>query len=163
MRRVLRRTGARNEDIDDLVGDAWVFLLAHTAVFSELAPDAQARYASRVAIGLAGKAARSRSRRERREAAALASSSTFGAPDLALREREALREFLVVLLSLRTDLGRMILDHGFDGLSASRIAVVRGLPVGTVKSWLRQAKQEISRALQVEGERPLVKRSKSRS
>lgn len=140
--RSLRRNGVREGDVDDLVQR--VFLTASRRL-AEIRPGAERAFLFAVALREAGHVRRSYRRRGEVGAEALADQST-GAPrpDELVGQRQGLQVIDAVLESMDDDLRTVFVLFEVEEQSAQQIAELLDIPLGTVKSRLRRARQDFA-------------------
>jgi RNA polymerase sigma factor (sigma-70 family) len=146
------------EIADDLVQDTWVAALRHPP-----APGVPARawlaQVLRNFLKMRFRAAAVR-RARRAEVAATAGPAAPAAADVLLDRLHAQRVLSRIVAELDEPFRETVLLRYYEGLNASEIARLRGIPAGTVRWRLKAAIDRIRSALDVElGDRPRWRRA----
>lgn len=131
-------------DADEIAQETWVTARRHAPTDRPLRP-----WLSRVVLNLVRMRARSRARREQREATAVAQVVDDHAPSPAeLVDRVELQRTLVdAVLALREPYRATVLLHYVEGLSCRDIAHRLQIPDGTVRRRLKTALDDLRAAL----------------
>ena len=136
--RLLRRLGLPAEQVDDAVQQ--VFLIA-----AERLPDIREQSERSFAFGTALRVAQSLRRLRAREPVALDDAlhaSSILDPE-QLTEQQQLRERLdATLLAMPLELRSVFVLYELDGMTSPQIAELAELPLGTVTSRLRRAREQ---------------------
>jgi RNA polymerase sigma-70 factor, ECF subfamily len=140
--RCLHRVGTPEADIDDVLQR--VFLTAARKL-SSIQPDAERSFLFAVARREAGHLRRSHRRRgEVSQEAILDKSTGTLRPDELAGRQQALAFVSAALEQMEEDLRMVFLLCDVEELSSSEAAEALGIPVGTVKSRLRRAREEFA-------------------
>jgi RNA polymerase sigma-70 factor, ECF subfamily len=138
--RVLRNSGTPHAEIDDEVQRTFIVAARR---LDDIRPGAEKSFLFRIAFNLAAHARRTAARR--REVAADQAPEQverFATPE-ALTDQKRMRELLDgVLDQMDEHLRATFVLHEFEEMSTAEIAVVLGIPRGTVASRLRRARVE---------------------
>ncbi|MEZ4300688.1 MAG: sigma-70 family RNA polymerase sigma factor [Polyangiaceae bacterium] len=144
--RSVRRLGVTEADADDVT--QLVFLRARDRL-PEIQPDTARGFLYRLALGFASNHRRSQHRRREtslEEEGVRDAIERARTDDPAARiEQRALLDLL--LESLPVDLRAVLVLHEGEEMTAPEIADLLGIPVGTVASRLRRAREELRAAL----------------
>lgn len=141
--RTLRRLGIPDADLEDRVHD--VFVIVHRKL-DEFDP---ARSIRAWLFGIAFRVAANARRRARPtwdvDVDAIAGDAPRG--DERVADREGWRLLVAALDAVELDRRAVIVLHDLDGHTAPEVAETLGIPLNTVYSRLRVARQELSRAV----------------
>jgi len=152
--RLLRRLGVPEHSVDD--GAQQVFLIA-----AERLPDIRERSERAFAFGTALRVAQSLRRRLGREAVSDAADrgvSPLPGPD-ELSDQKRAREMLDrVLDQMPLELRTVFILFELEGLRSPEIAELQALPLGTVASRLRRARERFRELVERETGKSTVKR-----
>jgi RNA polymerase sigma-70 factor (ECF subfamily) len=144
--RSLRRLGVAEADADDATQQ--VFLVASRKL-ARVTPGAERSFLFGIALRVASDARRTRRRRREVDEAALPEQIDEGpSPDErvdSLRARALLDQ---ILDEMPLDLGAVFVLFEIEELGSREIASMLGLPVGTVASRLRRAREEFRHRLE---------------
>jgi RNA polymerase sigma-70 factor (ECF subfamily) len=143
--RAVRRLGVPSGSAEDAAQE--VFIIAARKLPS-IEAEGEARYLYGIAVRVAANRRRSSSARHELgdESAVLAAVSSSPHPE-ALLEQKRMRELLDVALdALPDDLRAALVLFEIEGFSEREIAEICGVPLGTVASRLRRARQAFHRA-----------------
>ncbi|HEY3664544.1 MAG TPA: sigma-70 family RNA polymerase sigma factor [Polyangiaceae bacterium] len=148
--RTLRRLGVPEASLEDSAQE--VFLVASRRL-DEITRGDDRGYLLEVALRIAAQTRRVRSKESREllvdgqvlDATSL--GTTLGAPDAALEQKRALALLAAVLEKMSHELREAFILFEFEELSAPEVASVLEVPVGTVASRVRRAREQLRRAL----------------
>jgi RNA polymerase sigma-70 factor (ECF subfamily) len=142
--RVARRLGLGRADAEDVAQKA---MLIATSKLDAVNPGSEQAFVFGTVAHLVSKVFRLRRRRpEEPEEAADEPIDHEANPEHLLEQRRARATLDAILATLATDLRAAFVLFEIEGLSQPEIAEALGLPVGTVASRLRRAREEFTRA-----------------
>jgi RNA polymerase sigma-70 factor, ECF subfamily len=147
--RSLRHLGVLESDVDDAAQQ--VFLIASQKL--ESIPDGKERaFLFGTALRVASRARRSRTRRAEVSDVDLPEGIDGSPNPEELLDRERARALLVTILdAMDLDLRAVFILHEIEQLTAGEISAAVGIPLGTVASRLRRAREEFrARVLRME-------------
>jgi RNA polymerase sigma-70 factor (ECF subfamily) len=145
--RCLRRTGILEADTDDAVQR--VFLTAARRL-ADIRAGAERSFLFALARGEAGHLRRSYRRRAEVGSDAMLDKSTGALrPDEVAGRQQALNFVSAVLEQMEEDLRTVFVLCEVEGLSSGEVAEALSIPVGTVKSRLRRAREDFAARTQV--------------
>jgi RNA polymerase sigma-70 factor (ECF subfamily) len=137
--RLLRRLGVPHADVDDAVQQ--VFIVA-SGRREDIAEGSERAFLYGTAVRVASTARRTASRRQKGLAKLLWDTPAQSAlPDEELERREAIALLDGVLTALPDESRRVFVLSDIEGMSAPEVAVFENIPVGTVASRLRRARE----------------------
>lgn len=141
LRRLARSLVHRDEEAEDVLQDTWVAVASGAGPTRGTAPEGWLRGVVR---RVAGKLARSESRRKRRETHA-ATRGPHGVPaaDEAAERLDTRRHVLDALQRLSDPQRYALFLRYFEDLSPGAIAARQEVPVATVKSWLKRGLERL--------------------
>lgn len=140
--RCLQRVGTPEADIDDVLQR--VFLTASRKL-SEIRPGAERSFLFAVARREAGHLRRSHRRRgEVGQEAILDKSTGALRPDELANRQQALAFVSSVLEEMEEELRMVFLLCDVEEMSSNEVSLALGIPVGTVKSRLRRAREDFA-------------------
>lgn len=143
--RLLRRLGVPEADVDDAAQQ--VFIVA-TRRLAEVAPGSERTFLYGTALRTAATIRRTLRRRQRwLEHATLEAASPDHTPHEALEHRQALALLDQMLNGLDDELREVFVLCEIEDLSAPQVAAIAKIPVGTVASRLRRARQAFATRL----------------
>jgi RNA polymerase sigma-70 factor, ECF subfamily len=138
--RVLRRLGVHEDAIED--ASQQVFLVAAERL-EDIAPTSEGSFI----FGIALRVSRSMRRKHSREAASAdvdLSATSLPGPDELSEQRLARERLDRMLQELPLDLRCVFILFELEGLSSPQIAKLVGVPLGTVASRLRRAREQFA-------------------
>jgi RNA polymerase sigma-70 factor (ECF subfamily) len=138
-RRLVRDAAAA----DDLVQETWLAALRA----GRAAPHAPRAWLGAIARNLASKARRGQQRRERRERVAAREEASAQSPEALLEKAEAHRSLVDAVLRLDEPYRGLVLLHEFEGVPLAEIARREGVPQGTVRWRMQEARKRLRAAL----------------
>jgi RNA polymerase sigma-70 factor, ECF subfamily len=138
--RNLKRLGVREGDVDDLVQK--VFVTAARKL-DQMRPGAERAFLYAIAVREAGHARRSYRRRGEESAEGALDDKSTGAlrPDEQVDRENAKRAIASVLDGMEEELRMVFVLFEVEEMTASEIAELLEIPVGTAKSRLRRARE----------------------
>lgn len=152
--RLLRRRGVHDSDTDDVQQRVY---LVFAARLSRIRPGAERAYLYAIAAREAGHQRRSyRRRREQPDDGVEQLASSDARPDVLAQRKETHCRVRAVLASMDEALRHVLVSFALEHMSLAEIAHASALPLGTVKSRLRRARQRFAHALEREGELPRI-------
>jgi RNA polymerase sigma-70 factor, ECF subfamily len=144
--RMLRRLGVSQRHVEDAC--QIVFLTAYRRMADFEGRSSVKTWLCAIALRVASDYRRSAAvRHERLIDPASDETSPLGDPQLQLELRERLAELDVILEQLSSDQRTVLVLHEFEQFSGEEIAQLENVPLGTVRSRLRLARQTFSRIL----------------
>ena len=154
--RALRRLGVTDAGVDDAAQQ--VFLVASRRL-DAIEPGGERAYLLGIALRVASDSRRAvRRRREvpmddaiAETGATHAAGSAAAPPDAALEQRRALAVLAAILDEMPEEMREAFVLFELEELSAPEVAQLLGVPVGTVASRVRRARQHFRRSLTVRG------------
>jgi RNA polymerase sigma-70 factor (ECF subfamily) len=144
--RVLRRCGVPAEDADDGMQRVLVQLSRHWSRLALLPADELRSYACCVAAGVAKSMAREDARRRARVAASSVEDIDPGPHD-ALERKQSVQMVDRILASMDEERRTVFVLYEIEGLTGPQIAAHLEIPLGTVASRLRTAREDFERAV----------------
>ena len=150
--RALRRLGVTDAGVDDAAQQ--VFLVASRRL-DAIEPGGERAYLLGIALRVASDSRRAvRRRREVPIDDAIAETGAMHAaalPDAAFEQRRALAVLAAILDEMPEEMREAFVLFELEELSAPEVARLLGVPVGTVASRVRRARQHFRRSLTVRG------------
>ncbi len=141
--RVARRLGLAPADADDVAQKA---MLIATSKLDSVKPGSEQAFVYGTVANLVSKVFRSRRRHpEEPEEAAEEPLDHEANPERLLEQRRARGTLDAILAALTPDLRAAFVLFEIEGLSQPEIAEALGIPLGTVASRLRRAREEFTR------------------
>jgi RNA polymerase sigma-70 factor (ECF subfamily) len=148
--RTLQRLGVPEASLEDSAQE--VFLVASRRL-DEITRGDDRGYLLEVALRIASQARRVHSKKSREllvdgqvlDATSL--GTTLHAPDAALEQKRALALLAAVLAKMSDELREAFILFEFEELSAPEVASMLEVPIGTVASRVRRAREQLRKAL----------------
>ena len=138
--RLLRRLGVAVNDVDDAVQR--VFIVASRKL-SSIAPSSERSFLFGTALRVAASYRRALRKRQVVDESAIAALADPGLmPDEIIARNQAIELFDQILHSMPDDLRIVFVLCDIEELTAAEVAVLEGIPPGTVASRLRRARKE---------------------
>jgi len=146
--RVLRRLGVRSADLEDVAQEVFVTVHRKFAEYDRARPIRPWLFA----FAFRSASNHQRLARHRREVSGTPLSEPPAAttPEDALSDRQAQELVLAALQGVPLDRRSALIMHDIDGFSAPEIAEALSVPVNTVYSRVRIARDELKKALRRE-------------
>jgi RNA polymerase sigma-70 factor (ECF subfamily) len=147
--RVLRRSGVGEADVDDAMQRLLVQIARHWERLGALPPGELRGYACCAAVGVARTIAREEAARKAKIDRAAPEAKGEGAPrpDEALSRMQSARVVDRILASMDEERRAVFILYELEGLSGPEIAAHLGVPLGTVASRLRKAREDFEQAV----------------